>query len=231
MDKSPLRGGGAIVKLNTQGVADLDTVARHIAETRNTRYSTETVKDVIEELRRAALFYLSQGVRVNLDTFMELYPVYCGRFAGLEARLEGDTSGLGVRCKISRRFAKALAGRVSLTHDNEPSGRIPLLVSYEDAATGQNNTALTSGGIGTLKGRHLKFDPARQDEGIFLIAVSTGQETRVAMVSHNKPAQLVFMVPPLAAGEVYRVAVRTRPYRVKNLRSCELPRPLACAVP
>lgn len=110
MDKSPLLGGGTIVKLSTQGAADL-------------------------------------------DTFMELYPVSCGRFAGLETRLEGDTSGLSVRCKVSRRFAKALAGRISLTHDSEPCGRIPLLVSYEDAASGQNNAVLTSGGIGTLNGR------------------------------------------------------------------------------
>lgn len=228
MNRNPLRGGGVIVRLGAKGAADLDDVARHIAETRNTRYSKETVKDVVEELRRTVLFYLSQGIRVNLDAFMEIYPVYCGRFESLEARLEGDTSGLGIRCEASQRFAKELARRVTLTHDGKPSGRFPLLTSYEDAATGRSNATLTAGTIGTLNGRHLKFDPTQQDEGIFFVIVSTGQETRVTMVSHNKPSQLIFMVPPLIP-EKYRVAVRTRPYRVKTLRTCELSHLLECA--
>ena len=59
-----------------------------------------------------------------------------------------------------------------------------------------------------LSGSRLKFDPAEADEGIYFVSTVAG-ETKVTTVQKNKPSQLVFLVPALAAG-TYHLEVRAR---------------------
>ncbi|MFV0378278.1 MAG: DNA-binding domain-containing protein [Mangrovibacterium sp.] len=92
----------------------------------------------------------------------------------------------------------------------------------DDLGSGTRNDTLTPGNIAQLKGSRLKFDAADPAQGIFVLAADGSAETRVQTVSNNKPSQLDFLVPALAAG-TYRVEVRTIMRSAKDLRKGSLP--------
>lgn len=91
----------------------------------------------------------------------------------------------------------------------------------DDLGSGSRNDVLTPGNIAQLKGSRLKFDPTDPAQGIFLIA-DDGSETRVSVISNNKPSRLDFLVPALTKG-TYRLEVRASLYKTNGLRSDSLP--------
>ena len=99
----------------------------------------------------------------------------------------------------------------------------PALLEYVDLGSGQTNSFVTSGSIGTINGHRLKFDDTQADEGVYFINESTSAETKVTAVQKNKPGQLVFLVPTLAVAAYY-LEVRAQfsiagPVRVGRLDS------------
>ncbi|WP_162231251.1 DNA-binding domain-containing protein [Sunxiuqinia dokdonensis] len=88
------------------------------------------------------------------------------------------------------------------------SGKVrPVIEQFVDVSLGSVNEQLSSGGLARLRGSYLKYDPADPEQGIFFIDASN-IETRVTVVSLNKPGELHFLVPQLPPGE-YQVEVRT----------------------
>ena len=83
---------------------------------------------------------------------------------------------------------------------------VPLLIAFANRNTGAFNATLTPGGIGEIRGKHLKFGD-RPGEGIYLLLADTNQETRVETVAIKTKSQLLFLCPPLAPGR-YRLEVR-----------------------
>ncbi|MFV0378741.1 MAG: DNA-binding domain-containing protein [Mangrovibacterium sp.] len=112
---------------------------------------------------------------------------------------------------------------VSRVHGASPQ---PDPLYLDDLGSGTRNDTLTPGNIAQLKGSRLKFDPADVLQGIFIQSTDGVSETRVQTVSNNKPSQLDFLVPALAAG-TYRVEVRALVHHSKNLRKGILPVELA----
>jgi len=86
----------------------------------------------------------------------------------------------------------------------------------EDVASSTRNDTLTPGNIAVIKGSRLKFDSTDDKQGIFFVAAD-GTETKVANVSRNKPSELHFLLPALAAGE-YSVEVRVMFKNTKVLK-------------
>nr|VFK08291.1 MAG: protein of unknown function (DUF4469) with IG-like fold [Candidatus Kentron sp. LPFa] len=96
----------------------------------------------------------------------------------------------------------------------------PLPLEYVDLGSGETNGHLTPGNIGTVNGNRLKFDPAKADEGVFLIPSKDGEkETRITGMQKNKPGQLVFLIPGNLAKGNYRMVVRARMDGSSELRS------------
>nr|VFJ66723.1 MAG: protein of unknown function (DUF4469) with IG-like fold [Candidatus Kentron sp. DK] len=64
----------------------------------------------------------------------------------------------------------------------------------------------------SFDGYRLKFDPAKADEGIFLVPAETGggKEARITQVQKNKPGQLIFLNPPNVKKGDYHLEVRAR---------------------
>ncbi|MFV0378812.1 MAG: DUF4469 domain-containing protein [Mangrovibacterium sp.] len=98
----------------------------------------------------------------------------------------------------------------------------------DDLGSGARNDTLTPGNIAQLKGSRLKFDPADVLQGIFIQSTNGVSETRVHIVSNNKPSQLDFLIPPLAPG-LYRLEVRAILYKTSSLRKGSLPVELTVA--
>jgi len=95
--------------------------------------------------------------------------------------------------------AQALKGEMTKPKPNP--------VEYYDVASGnQRNTSLSPNGFGRLLGHRLKFNTSDENQGIFFLA-EDGTATRVTVIGQNKPAELMFSVPALPAGE-YTLEVR-----------------------
>ncbi|MBN1484548.1 MAG: DUF4469 domain-containing protein, partial [Chloroflexia bacterium] len=104
------------------------------------------------------------------------------------------------------------------------SEREPRPTCYVDAYSGEQNGALTPLELGRLLGQDLRFDLSDPEQGMFFLD-EAGGETRVVSVGLNAPAQLVFLVPDLAAGP-YRLEVRCRYEGSDELRIGRLKEPL-----
>ena len=88
-----------------------------------------------------------------------------------------------------------------------PDPAAPNLLTYIDTATGERNGVVTPGWEGRVIGRRLQFDLADLEQGLFFRAAD-GSVTRVEAVGWNKDRHLMFVIPPLPAGD-YGLEVRT----------------------
>jgi hypothetical protein len=95
--------------------------------------------------------------------------------------------------------------------------------TYIDIGSGQDNSILTPGGIGILRGYRLKFDPTDPEQGILFVPKEQGLQTdparavRVPAVAQNTSRKLIFTVPALPPGD-YQLRVRAILRRRTDLR-------------
>ena len=101
----------------------------------------------------------------------------------------------------------------------------PSLLAYKDTASGVVNGQVTSGNIGAIDGKRLKFDPAVADEGVYFVNTADSSEVKVTVFQRVMPSQLVFMVPTLAADAEWQLEVRV--YYGEELRTGILSKLLA----
>ncbi|MFN8256803.1 MAG: DNA-binding domain-containing protein [Bacteroidales bacterium] len=100
-----------------------------------------------------------------------------------------------------------------------PEENKPKPESLVDLKSKTNDQMLTPGGMAELMGQMLKIDETVPDEGIYLIAVNGGLETKVTYLYANYPKNLQFEVPAsLVAGD-YKIEIRNRAHKGKVLRS------------
>ncbi|VFM97348.1 MAG: protein of unknown function (DUF4469) with IG-like fold [Candidatus Kentron sp. G] len=188
--------------------ADLDAIVRRITEHGST--STEaSIRAVLIETIDACEALLLEGHRVNLGGLCELYPRITGVFDGITDHFDPARHRVDVGASPGSRVRNTVrdGARVTKVESIKPA---PAPLEYVDLGSGETNSHLTPGNIGTLNGHRLKFDPAKDDEGIFLIPAKNGQEKKIIVVQKNKPSQLVFLVPADAKKGDYSIEVRAR---------------------
>jgi hypothetical protein len=98
--------------------------------------------------------------------------------------------------------------------------KMPHIGQFKDVNSQTADHFISPGGIGELQGSLLKFDANDPEQGIRFVA-EDGSETRVSTVVLNKPSKLIFMIPPLAAGE-YELVLRVKFKDSKQLRQAIL---------
>ncbi len=169
--------------------------------------STLTETDILAVLRMEREVICEQATLGNNITtpLFNLSMSIKGVFNGLEDSFDPSrhsiklnlTPGVELRKTISSiKTQKVRAGKVS-----------PIIDRITDVALNSNNDQLSAGGLATIRGSYLKYEPSDPLQGIFFISADN-IAVRVEVISQNKPGELHFLVPPLAAGE-YRVEVRT----------------------
>ena len=162
---------------------------------------------------------VAEGNNVNLP-LVNIKPSISGIFASKSDNFDSSRHTKRAALSMGTGLAKAFSN-ASVEKIQEPAAS-PFLLEYADANSGTNNATLTSGGIGTIYGNDLKFDPTNLEEGIFFVAENGGAETKVAVISSRTEGKLVFQVPAgLVAGN-YRLEVRRAYLASKTIRSGEL---------
>jgi len=176
---------------------------------------------VLEEYRLAIEQLLKDGYAINTPIF-NLSPSVKGLFQGPDQNFNSAIHTVKINITTGTRLREV--GKLITVERVKGASPQPDPEILEDLGSGTRNDQLTPGNIARLKGSRLKFDQADQAQGIFLIAADQS-EIRVETVSWNKPAQLDFLVPVIAAGE-YKLEVRAILPQGKDLRKGLLPYPL-----
>ena len=100
----------------------------------------------------------------------------------------------------------------------------PQPLTFVDVTTGAEDSLLTPGGPGKVLGHDLAFDAADPNQGVFFVA-GDRSETRAELLIEEQGSKLVFVVPPLAAGD-YTLEVRSTCNGAEKVRSGVLESPL-----
>lgn len=203
---------------------DLDGLAQRMID----QGSTVTKPDilaVLEDAIKACESLLLEGSRVNFGGLVELFPRVKGVFNGITDSFDPSRHRVDVGANPGSRVRNTVRDKAQVVKE-ETIKPTPAPLEFVDLGSGETNGQLTPGNIGTVNGHRLKYDPTQADEGIYLIAVSDGSETKVTAVQKNKPSQLVFLVPSGLAAGTYLLEVRARMAGAAELRTGQLDAPL-----
>ncbi len=208
-------GKGYVARVHTHSNLGL----REIVDQMIKGGSTVTSVDALAVLESAVLTaenMLALGHRVNFGGLVSLRPRIRGVFDGPTDNFDPARHVLGVSAVPGPEVRKNLNknGQVEKINLTETT---PIVQRYVDAATGEIDTTVTPGTIGSVEGVRLKYDPAEADEGLYFIDLATETETKVDIVQRNMPSELVFLVPQLSAGS-YNIELRCRPNGTPDLR-------------
>lgn len=182
--------------------------------------STVTKSDllaVMSLLDEAVLALLVEGYRVDIAGIVDLFPRLQGVFDGPGDGFDKSRHTLSVNANAAPAFIARVRADARVQKE-EAVTPTPAPLQFVDGSSSAVNSVVTAGSIGTVNGSRLKFNATAVDEGVYFIASAGGAETKVAIVSINKPGQLVFLIPALESGE-YSVEVRARMQSSKDLRT------------
>lgn len=153
-----------------------------------------------------------------------------GVFEGATDSYDPARHTIKVNLQAGQLLQKALT-TVKTEKGTAPTDTNPYIVEVIDVNSGAKNETITKGGIVQLAGTRLKFNPADETQGIFLIA-EDGTETRATVIAENKPKRLMFLVPPDLATGTYILEVRTKVHdsstELKNIKAGRFAKPVTC---
>ncbi len=195
----------AIVQIG--GTADGDDLVQDIIDQGST-VNKPDILAVTADLMLAARRRVERGERVNFFGMVEYFPRIKGVFTGATdtfdpARHQID---VGANPGSELRAAVRAGATVEKVESIKPA---PSPIEYLDFGSGTTNDSVTVGSIGQLNGSRLKFDAGAADEGVYFVATAGG-DTKVTLVSKNKPGQLDFLVPATLLPGTYNLEVRAR---------------------
>jgi hypothetical protein len=174
-----------------------------------------------EKLFQLIEHHADNGDRINLPV-VTIHATITGPFEGQEDVFRSPRNQVRIRVSSGPRLRK-LEKNMKVEKVKGGGSPTPSPQEFTDAATGEKNRVATPGGIASLRGYYLKFDPTDPLQGLFYIPVDNPSAAiRVEQFTTIKPSELNFLVPPLPP-DTYRLEVRALLNKVKTLRSGSLP--------
>nr|VFK32382.1 MAG: protein of unknown function (DUF4469) with IG-like fold [Candidatus Kentron sp. MB]VFK35308.1 MAG: protein of unknown function (DUF4469) with IG-like fold [Candidatus Kentron sp. MB]VFK77232.1 MAG: protein of unknown function (DUF4469) with IG-like fold [Candidatus Kentron sp. MB] len=165
---------------------DLDTIVRRITE-HGGSVTEGDVRAVLLETVKVCESLLLEGFRVNPGDLCDLFPRITGVFHGATDHFDPARHRVEVGANPGHRLRNTVRDNAHVMKEGIATRPVPIPQEYLDLGSGETNGALTPGGIGTLNGARLKFDPAQSDEGIFLITEDSArpeaQANRISVCS------------------------------------------------
>ncbi len=183
--------------------------------------STVTMADiasVLEDRDSVVRTMLLDGDRVK-TSLVSLCVVIKGIFDGPKAPFDASKHQFNVTATPLRGLVAWIQGRASAEQVTTVLPE-PQPLRYTDVLSSEMDSVVTSGSVGNLTGRRLKFDPGDPEQGVFFIAADNTTHKVETMVK-NLPAESIFIIPTLAAGN-YTLEVRAIQPGSTQLRSGQL---------
>ena len=108
------------------------------------------------------------------------------------------------------------------------TGVIAKLSEFVDTVSGLTNESIVANETGTLRGAGMKFDPADETQGLFLVD-DTGNEIAVPNYPRLSTTEIILKVPALEEGKVYKLVLKSRASANDELVPVALPATLKAA--
>jgi hypothetical protein len=191
-------------KVSPVRVVELNEVINRMVE-RGSTVTRPDILSVMDDFQEALQSLLEEGSNVNLP-FANYSMSIKGVFDGQNDTFDSHNHQIMCRLHPGRDLKKFIAGNVSAIKEEtiKPS---PNLIDIIDVATGERNSILTPGNMGTIIGSRLKFNADSADEGIYFIDESN-TESKAPFVGKNKPGELMFLIPENLTAGSYTLEVR-----------------------
>ena len=184
------------------GKATHEDVVRRVLES-NTTVSESALQAVLTAYIKAVINLLLQGYSVSTPIGTIRLSIK-GGFNSKTDTFDGNRHTLEINIYPNPALREAVQSGAEMqkveSHTPEPS-----LDEFTNVNTADVDSIITPGGMGQVRGRRLKFDPADPNQGIFFI---NGTETRVTVVGKNTATELMFLIPNLEPGQ-YALEVRS----------------------
>ena len=213
-------------RVRSVGSLGLNALIKRVAKRGTTVTEADTravLVQLIDELKDA----LADGYRVNLGDVASLHPSITGKFDGPRDVFDRSRHALQLNATASKATLAFL--RENATFEKlENLDAVPALQELRDGHSATINERLSPGHMATIAGKRLRFNPAKADEGLFLIPAGDNAgdpALRVTEIQTLKPSELVFLVPALLDG-LYKVEVRARLNGGQTLRTGTLAEPV-----
>ncbi len=183
-------------------VAHLKDIVKEVAQ-RGTTASEPDIESIVWHVVDVMTDYLVRGVIV--DTPLGRFRLTIrGTFRSPDDRFDPKRHDIDIKVIPAREMRKRISRDVRLAREMA-TFPAPDLFFYYDTVADCNNSILTPGGLGQIRGKNLHFERNDPEQGIAFIAEDRSI-TWVRLAAKNKPGELIFMVPDLAPGR-YRLEV------------------------
>jgi hypothetical protein len=205
-------------KVSPNRTLDLEDVIKEMMKL-GTGSSESDMRAIIQILFRVVADEVAEGNHVNLP-LANFKPGMTGQFTSLTDSFDWNRHALKVNISpgllMNQRLSAMVTEKIS---QPVPS---PKVLEFTDADTAAMNSAVTSGGIGTIIGEELKFNPDNAEEGVFFV---NGTTTKANVFVNRTDGKLVFRIPTLAPG-TYTLEVRKGYTASGEIRKGELKKKL-----
>ncbi|MCP5501128.1 MAG: DUF4469 domain-containing protein [Leptospiraceae bacterium] len=186
--------------------------------------STVTKSDiyaVLNDLKRSIQNIILDGGRVNIEGFCQFYPVFQGVFEDQHDSFDPARHRVEVGATPSQEF-KEVVSRAKVGKTKKVKN-IPELETFIDVKTGEKNSKIYPATIGVLKGKNLKMDLEKEDEGLFLQNMADQSFIKLDTLSKNTSTELNFLCPfGISENMPYRFELRNRNYSTNPLRTTRM---------
>ncbi|MEO1052819.1 MAG: DNA-binding domain-containing protein [Bacteroidota bacterium] len=199
-------------------VKDIDDIINLMIYRGSTVTKAEALS-VIEEFSLAVAQFVSEGNNVNTDLF-NISPSIRGVFAEVGEGFNRDKHNVNLNIRPGSRL-RAAAEQITVEKVRRGQ-KVPLLDRFEDINSSVVNLVITPGGMATLTGSNLKFDPADAQQGIFF-KPNEGVEVKATVIVRSKPSEVIFQIPQALSAGNYNVLLRTAGIMSADLREGTLP--------
>lgn len=178
---------------------------------KRTEYRKETIVNILDLADQEKVNAIAEGKSV-VDGVGQYLVNVSGAFDGEKAPFNPAIHKLGVSYTPGKLLRDTLKNVVVETR---PAVTGPIINDIVDTTTGEKNLQLTSSGPAVITGTNIKVAGNDPTVGIYLTPAE-GEALKVALLIHNNPSQVTFMLPALADGE-YKLSLTTQYSAGNNL--------------
>ena len=196
--------GDYVAKPVITGTLRNNEIAGRIVNKR-TEYRQETIVNILNMADQEKVNAIAEGKSV-VDGVGQYQVNVSGSFDGESAPFNPAIHKLGVSYILGKLLRDTLKKNVEVK--TQPAVTGPIINDIVDTTTGEKNLQLTSSGPAVISGTNIKVAGHDPTVGIYLTPAE-GEAKKVALLIHNNPSQVTFMLPELANGE-YKVSLTTQ---------------------
>lgn len=193
---------------------DLDRIIDQMVERRAGITRGEALA-MLELFMSEIEYILKNGGVVNTPLFYAQCSI-SGDFKNQEDRFYPSRHKVKINLRPGKRL-KALPDNIK-TNKVKSNVPAPLLTGYISMGNGSENSLLTPGVMGIIRGKRLQFDESDPEQGVFLLMEGSNHRFKVEEIFKNSFSQLYIKVPGDLKPGSYQLQVRSN-LKTKTLRS------------